>query len=128
LRSHKAWTDQQIDLIIGAILRGGVLTSALIVVAGGVLYLLHYGFSSPHYRVFLGEPSDLRHLGGIIRDFLALHPQGIIQFGLLLLIATPIIRVAFSILAFAMQRDRIYVVVTLIVLGVLLYSLTGGRL
>jgi uncharacterized membrane protein len=128
MRLPKAWTDQQMDVIIGVILRSGVLTSALIVVAGGILYLLHYGFSSPHYGIFRGEPSDLRHLAGIMRDFLALHPPGIIQFGLLLLIATPIIRVTFSILAFAMQRDRVYVVVTLIVLGVLLYSLTGGSL
>ena len=128
MRLPKAWTDQQMDVIIGVILQGGVLASALIVVAGGILYLLHYGFSSPHYGVFRGEPSDLRHLAGIMRDFLALHPRGIIQFGLVLLIATPIIRVTFSILAFAMQRDRVYVVVTLIVLGVLLYSLTGGSL
>lgn len=59
---------------------------------------------------------------------LALHSRGIIQFGVLLLIATPIIRVTFSVLAFARQRDRVYVVVTLIVLVVLLYSLTGGGL
>ncbi len=128
MRFPKAWTDQQMDVIIGVILRSGVLTSALIVLAGGILYMMHYGSSPPHYQVFLGEPSDLRHLAEIMRGFLAFHARAIIQFGLLLLIATPIIRVAFSILAFAMQRDRVYVVVTLIVLGVLLYSLTGGKL
>jgi len=127
-RFLKTWTDQQMDLIIGAILRGGVLTSALVVASGGILYLFQYAFRTPHYGVFLGEPSNLRHVARIFRDFLALDPRGIIQFGILLLIATPIIRVGFSILAFAMQRDRVYVVVTLIVLGVLLYSLTGGRL
>jgi uncharacterized membrane protein len=46
--------------------------------------------------------------------------------GLLLLIATPVARVAFSVLAFALQRDRTYIFVTLIVLGMLIYSLTGG--
>ena len=128
MRSPKTWTDEQMDLIIGAILRGGVLTSALVVASGGILYLFHYAFSTPHYGVFLGEPGTLRHVTRIFRDFLALDPRGIIQFGILLLIATPITRVSFSVLAFAMQRDRVYVVVTLIVLGVLLYSLTGGRL
>jgi len=128
LRSPKTWTDEQMDLIIGAILRGGVLTSALVVASGGILYLFHYAFSTPHYGVFLGEPGTLRHVTRIFRDFLALDPRGIIQFGILLLIATPIVRVAFSILAFAMQRDRVYVLVTMIVLGVLLYSLTGVRL
>jgi uncharacterized membrane protein len=52
----------------------------------------------------------------------------LIQLGLLLLIATPVARVAFSVAAFAMQRDRLYVVVALIVLAVLMYSLTGGHL
>jgi uncharacterized membrane protein len=55
-----------------------------------------------------------------------LAAKGIIQFGLLFLIATPIARVAFSVIAFALQRDRVYVSVTLIVLGLLLYSLVGG--
>ena len=43
--------------------------------------------------------------------------------GLLLLIATPVARVAFSVAAFAEQRDRLYVVVTSIVLLLLIYSL-----
>jgi uncharacterized membrane protein len=50
------------------------------------------------------------------------------QLGLLLLIATPVARVAFSVFAFALQRDRLYVVVTLAVLGVLAFSMTGGQL
>ena len=122
----KPLTDQQMDVIIAAILRTGVILSALAVLVGGVLYLSHYGLLPPDYRVFHGEPSDLRSLTGITQDALALRPRGIIQFGLLLLIATPIMRVTFAIVAFALQRDRVYVIVTLIVLGVLLYSLLGG--
>jgi uncharacterized membrane protein len=63
-----------------------------------------------------------------MKDVLSFRGRGIIQFGLLLLIATPIARVAFSVVAFAIQRDRLYVVATLIVLAVLMYSLTGGHL
>ncbi len=122
----KPWTDQQMDVIIAAILRTGVLLSALTVLAGGVLYLSRYGLMPPDYRAFLGEPSDLRTIAGVVQDALALSPRGIIQFGLLLLIATPIMRVTFAIVAFAWQRDRVYVIVTLIVLGVLLFSLLGG--
>jgi uncharacterized membrane protein len=58
---------------------------------------------------------------------LALHGRGLIQLGLLILIATPIARVAFSVVAFLYQRDWTYVVVTLIVLGLLVYSLLGGH-
>jgi len=122
----KAWTDEQMDVIIAVILRAGVILSALTVLAGGIFYLHRYGFTLPEYRVFLGEPADLRNISGIISDTLALRPRGIIQFGLLMLIATPIVRVAFAMAAFALQRDRVYVIVTLIVLGVLLYSLLGG--
>lgn len=122
----KPWTDQQMDQIIGTILRVGVIISALAVLVGGVFYLKHYGFSQPDYRVFHGEPTDLSHIPGIIRDALSFNARGIIQLGLLLLIATPVVRVTFSIIGFAWQRDRVYVMVTLIVLALLLYSLAGG--
>jgi uncharacterized membrane protein len=121
-----AWTDRQMDAVIGILLRVGVSVSSLVVLAGGVLYLMRHGATTPDYRVFQGEPSDLRSLPGIVQDALSLRARGVIQLGLLLLIATPILRVAFTVLAFALQRDRTYVVVTLIVLSVLLYSLTGG--
>lgn len=121
-----AWTDQRIDDIIGGILRGGVLLSALVVLFGGILYLARHGFEMPAYHVFRGEPSDLCSVLGILRDTMASRSRGIIQSGLLLLIATPVVRVAFTILAFALQRDRTYVFVTLIVFSVLLFSLTGG--
>jgi uncharacterized membrane protein len=122
----RSWSDRQIDDIIGALLRIGVVASSVVVLLGGILYLLHHGGSVPHYSVFQGEPSDLRSLWGIAHDVLQFNSRGIIQFGLLLLIATPIVRVAFAALAFALQRDRTYVTVTLIVLALLLYSLTGG--
>jgi len=122
----KLWNDQQMDQIIGTILRAGVLLSALVVLLGGVLYLQQYGFKQPSYRLFHGEPAYLRRIPGIIRYALEFRAEGIIQLGLLLLIATPIVRVTFSIVAFAAQRDRAYVVVTLIVLALLLISLLGA--
>jgi uncharacterized membrane protein len=92
------------------------------------LYLIRPGVTSPDYRVFHGEPADLRSVPGVITEALSLQGRGIIQLGLLLLIATPIARVAFSVFAFAQQHDRTYVVVTLVVFAVLLYSLLGGYL
>ncbi|MGO9690281.1 MAG: DUF1634 domain-containing protein, partial [Syntrophobacteraceae bacterium] len=52
--------------------------------------------------------------------------RGMIQFGLLVLIATPVMRVFFTVVSFTIQRDRVYVGVTLIVLAVLLFSLSGA--
>jgi uncharacterized membrane protein len=82
----------------------------------------------PDYQVFHGEPADLRRVSGILQDALALQGRRVIQCGLLLLTATPIARVLLALVAFAWQRDRTYVLVTLLVLTVLLYSLTGGAL
>ena len=124
----RALTDEQMDRIISVLLRSGVLISAFVVLVGGIFYLIRYGAALPEYGVFRGEPADLRNVSGIVKDVLSFDSRGMIQFGLLLLVATPVARVAFSILAFALQRDRTYVVVTLIVLAVLLYSLTGGGL
>ena len=121
------WTDQYVEELIGNLLQTGVTLASAVVLLGGSIYLVRHGLAAPQYHVFMGEPSDLRTMAGIVRDALTLRGRGIIQLGLLLLIATPIARVAFSVAAFAVQRDRLYVAITLIVLAILLYSVTSGR-
>lgn len=118
-------SDQRIDLIMSRLLRTGVLLSALFVLAGGALYLLRHPAPVTDYRHFQGEPTEFRTVPGILHEALAGRGRGLIQLGLLLLIATPIARVAFSLLAFLYQRDWTYVLVTLIVLAILFYSLLG---
>jgi uncharacterized membrane protein len=120
------WTDQRIENMVGNLLRAGVSLSAFVVFVGGVIYLVRHGRSPADYRVFHGEPSDLRNLSGIVRDAYGLHGRGIIQFGLLLLIATPVVRVGLSIWGFAEEHDHLYMIFTGIVLVVLLYSLFGS--
>ncbi|MGD0361451.1 MAG: DUF1634 domain-containing protein [Bryobacteraceae bacterium] len=118
-------SDRKVDEIIGGLLRYGVMLSASVVGAGGIWYLIQYGTSPPGYHVFRGEPEYLRHLRGIVSGVPGFHCRRMIQLGLVLLIATPVARVAFSVVAFILQRDRMYVAITLIVLSVLLFSLTG---
>jgi uncharacterized membrane protein len=124
--SGPAWTDERLARWIGNLLRIGVATAAVVVVLGGILYLSRHGLETPSYRVFHGEPLQFRSVGGILGSAAQLGGRGIIQLGLLLLIATPIARVAFAVLGFAMERDRNYVVVSLIVLATLVFSLAGG--
>ncbi len=124
----RKWTEEQVEGIVGNLLRVGVMLAAVVVLVGGVFYLTRHGSSAPDYRVFHGEPTDLRGISGIVTDVLALRTRGIIQLGLLLLVAAPVARVAFSAFAFARQHDRTYVIVTLSVLAVLVYSLVGGYL
>ena len=112
--------------MIGNLLRAGVLLSAAVVVFGGIIYLVRHGLQPTDFRVFRGEAAALRTLPAILSGALHFHGKSVIQLGLLLLIATPVTRVAFSAVAFAIERDRLYVVLTLIVLAVLLYSLLGS--
>jgi uncharacterized membrane protein len=119
-------TDEQMDIIIAALLRAGVAAASVVVFAGGIYYLARYGTHLPNYAAFHGEPPEFRTISGIVTAALALRSRGIIEIGLLLLILTPIARVVFSVIAFAIQRDRTYLVVTLIVLAVLVYNLVWG--
>jgi uncharacterized membrane protein len=112
--------------MLGILLRSGVIAAATIVLIGGIIYLIRHGAEMPHYRIFLGEPEDFRRLPGIAKSALSIRGRGIIHVGFLILIATPVARVVFSVFAFALQRDRTYVIITLIVLAVLAYSLMGG--
>ena len=128
VQKNTSWTDERLEKIVGRILQIGVVVAASVVLLGGTLYLGRYGFVSPHYGVFHGEPADLRSVSGILKSALSFHTRGLIQLGVLLLIATPIVRVIFSIMAFVLQRDRTYIFVTVIVLGVLFYSLFGRGL
>ena len=120
------WDDHRIEEIVGNLLRAGVMLAALVVLAGGLIYLAQQGLSSVHYAVFRGEPSDLRGLRGIVRGVFTLDARSIIQLGLVLLIATPVARVAFSIWGFAEEHDRMYMIFTGVVLVILLYSLLGS--
>jgi len=119
---------ERMDRIVGNLLRTGVVLSGVVVLIGGLVYLFRHSMEAPAYHVFRGEPTDLRSVPGIWTDALAIRGRGIIQLGLLLLIATPVARVAYLIYAFARQKDRLYAVVALIVLLLLAYSLTGGHL
>jgi uncharacterized membrane protein len=126
MRGLPVWTDRKVEDLIGNLLRTGVLLSAFVVFCGGVVYLARHGNEPADYRVFHGEPSDLRTIPGVLREALSFQGRGIIQLGLLLLIATPVARVGLSILGFAAERDRMYVGFAAIVLVILLYSLFGS--
>ena len=118
-------TDQKAEQEIGTLLRAGVLTAAAVVLAGGLAYLFQHGGEEglTTLREFHEEPSPLRNLTGIVQQTITLHSRGLIQLGLVLLIATPVARVALSVFLFAGQRDWRYFLITLFVLTVLLYSL-----
>jgi uncharacterized membrane protein len=118
-------TDQQFENCLGHLLRTGVLLAAVIVFAGGVWFLGQSSGARRDYRTFRGVPTELSHVPAIFHGAVTWQPLAVIQFGILVLIATPVARVLFSMLGFAIERDWMYISVTAIVLALLLYSLTN---
>lgn len=122
MTSGAIWDDKQFELVIGRLLRFGVIFAAAWVPAGGIHYLIQLRGAKPDYKAFHGEPADLRYAHEIVHQALQLNARAVIQFGLLLLIATPIARVAFSVVGFALEKDWMYVGITLAVFTLLIYT------
>ncbi len=123
----KGLTDRQAEQLVGRILQIGVLLSALVVSAGGILYLTQNAGKPAGHHEFHREPERLRNPVEVVQEAMELHPRAVMQLGVLLLILTPVVRVAFTVLVFLAQRDVKFVAVTVFVLAVLLLSLLGAR-
>jgi uncharacterized membrane protein len=119
----KSWNDEQMRIIMGSLLRVGVVSSAVIVLLGGVLFFIQHPGETFDYNIFKGEPARLRQIQTIFKETMELRSRAVIQSGILLLIATPLARVLFSLLGFIAENDWIYVLITLIVLIILGLSL-----
>lgn len=119
-------SDRHLEQVISNLLKYGVLLASAIVLVGGILYLIRHGTEPTDYRFFQGTPSEFCSPGGVLTAVLSGSCRGLIQLGLLILIATPIARVVFSFVTFLWQRDVAYIIVTLCVLIALVYSMVGA--
>ncbi|MBE9003112.1 DUF1634 domain-containing protein [Nostoc sp. LEGE 12447] len=132
LNSNKSFpknqSEQKFYNFVGNLLKFGVLIASFIVLFGGIIYLIHHGCEPARYQFFRGEPSYLRSPNGVLKTMFLGSDRAIIQLGILLLIATPIIRVIISFFAFLTLRIWSFVLITLLVLTSLIYSLVGGYL
>ena len=120
-------SDHDVQQAIGGLLRIGVIIAAFVTCLGGVLLLVQHGGDPVEHRTFQGEPAALESIVSIVRGAASFKGDAIAQLGLLLLIATPVARVAFTLVAFALQGDRKYVLITSIVLALLVYALGFGK-
>ena len=115
---------RQAELIISHVLRGGVLLSAAVILGGVTLFYLRY-------FALVGRPEHTaafpHTLAAVGQGLAGGDPLAIIALGLLVLLATPVVRVAVSIVAFGLERDWRYVVITSIVLLILLTSFLLGK-
>lgn len=130
--SKEYWEARDVELYIGKLLRYGVMISCAITLFGGIIYLFQQNGSMPDYTptasndTFTGVAVYLRELSTILPRALSLDGAAIIQVGVLVLIATPVLRVAFSAIAFLIEKDYMYVVITLIVLAIIIANMLLG--
>jgi uncharacterized membrane protein len=118
------YTEHKMESEMGVLLRLGVIVACGIMLLGGILYLLQQGAGHESYAAFHSEPAALRSIGGIWRQVLAGNARGLIQFSALVLIATPVLRVAFAVYGFARQKQWMFVAISLVVLALLAIGLS----
>lgn len=118
------------EAAIGAVLRVGVAVSLAFIAAGTVLSFAQrggYGAGGAELARLIGRGGSFPRTGSwLLSGLLRLDGQAVIVAGLLLLIATPLMRVAVSVVAFGMERDRAYVAISATVLILLLLSFAIG--
>jgi uncharacterized membrane protein len=125
LSSDEAGEDRlarRSELIISSVLRGGVILSGAIIGIGVADFYLR----GPSHLTYPGGLTYPSSLPAIWVGLTHADPVAIIALGLIVLLATPVVRVAVSVIAFALSRDRLYVVITLVVLCILIFSLLSG--
>lgn len=119
--------DTDMQIVIGWILRLGVLLSMVIIFIGGVIYLYRHGHTPANYATFNGIPDFVHNASGIFNGIITLRGRAIIQAGIVLLIATPVVRVVFSAIGFLLEKDYLYTGITLFVLLIITASMLSGH-
>jgi uncharacterized membrane protein len=122
---------RNVELLISRLLRGGVVSSLVVVILGTVVTFAHhrsYFSSSSDLDALTDDTASFPHdLAAVAHGVAHFNGPAIVVAGLLLLIATPVIRVAISIAAFRYQSDRTFTVITSIVFTLLVVSFVLGR-
>lgn len=114
---------QKMQLLIGQVLKIGVFLAFFIVLIGSILYLFQHGSEMISLQKFSTAPLELKSTGQIFSESFAFSPLGIIQLGLLVLVLLQIVRVALTLWLFIQLQEIIFILISLFILFVLIYSL-----
>jgi uncharacterized membrane protein len=125
--TNTTFKEKDMQSIIGWILRAGVFISMAVVFLGGIVFIYRHGHETANYHTFKGVPDFVHNASGIINGIFTLRGRAIIQAGIVLLIATPVVRVIFSAIGFVLEKDYLYVGITLIVLLIIFSSMLSGH-
>ncbi len=124
----KKFKDVDIQILLGKVLRTGTTLSISIVLLGGMIFLFRHGNSIINYSKFTGIPDFVHYIKQLIPAAFNFKGQAIIQLGIILLIGTPILRVLFSAIGFALERDYLYVFISLLVFSIIIASMLTGKI
>lgn len=119
--------DRDLAIVIGNIMRWGVILALSFAAFGGIIYLIRHGNESTSFSTF-------NELNLSVKEILSNTFSGLIHFkgrayitlGILILFATPVLRVIFSLIGFILEKDKLYIVITLIVLAIIALSISGS--
>lgn len=115
--------DKDVQVILGTLLRVGVLVSTAVVILGGIIFLFSHKSQMVSFETFRPEEARFSSIAEILKGLETFDGLAIIQFGVLLLIFTPIARIVFSIFSFLMEKDYMYVLIGTLVLVIIIASL-----
>jgi uncharacterized membrane protein len=120
---RKSNSEQQLETLLSNLLKYGVLIASFVVFLGGILYLSNHGYEPAQYHIFRGKSSYFCSPMDIIQAISSGSELAIIQLGILILVAVPILRVIISFVTFLIWRQFSYVIITFLVLATISYSI-----
>lgn len=119
----RIWTEEEIDVRMGRLLQWGVVIASVVMAAGATIFLIRTGASAENYRTFHPGNPELEHWRGILSLARRGDGRGVMQLAVLLMVATPVARVLFAVYAFLRIRDWLYMAISVLVLGILIFSI-----
>ncbi|KLT69809.1 MULTISPECIES: DUF1634 domain-containing protein [Flavobacterium] len=125
--TQEKFGEKDFQTIIGNLLRYGVWTSLSVAFIGGIVYLLHHGNELEDYSVFKENDRNIFEvITAVYQGVIQGRGESIIFLGIVLLFLTPVFRVLLSLFSFFLEKDYLYVVITTIVIGIIVLSISFG--
>ncbi|OXE95391.1 Uncharacterized membrane protein [Flavobacterium johnsoniae] len=124
---HEKFGEKDFQTIIGNLLRYGVWISLSVAFIGGIVYLMHHGSEIEDYSVFKENDRNIFEvISTVVNGAIDGRGEFLIFFGIILLFLTPVFRVLLSLFSFMLEKDYLYVVITLIVILIIITSISFG--
>lgn len=121
--------DTAIELVISKVLRYGVYLSMFFAVVGGMVYIAHHGgepVGNQYAKYIEKDDGFFDYVRQTVVGVFQGHGSDVIILGVVLLLATPTVRILFSLFGYVLEKDKLYIAVTLIVLAIIAVSVLGG--